>query len=181
MSVNGEETQVATEVVKRSNDEVRVLFDEAVAKVRSSAKVAATEVAKARCIRERQSRRPAGALPCLLIVEDDPLMASSYQRQCRGLATLIYTNTVAGGRCACGAMLDAAVVDLLLPDGSGAELIEELLARNVPVYVVSGLPYAGIVAELGPELAKRVVIIEKQGNYLETVTKHVQHAVTVAR
>jgi DNA-binding NarL/FixJ family response regulator len=86
---------------------------------------------------------PTAAKPKLLIVEDDPALGRSIQRNTRPYFEIIATDSVEGAVEAIehgGAELAAAVVDIGLPDGTGFDVVELLRRhdRNLPVLILTG-------------------------------------------
>src|SRR3954451_22782816 len=86
---------------------------------------------------------PAAAKPKLLIVEDDPALGRSIQRNTRPYFEIIATDSVEAAVEAIehGASdLAAAVVDIGLPDGTGFDVVELLRRhdRNLPVLILTG-------------------------------------------
>jgi DNA-binding NarL/FixJ family response regulator len=85
---------------------------------------------------------PVLAKPKLLIVEDDPALGRSIQRNTRPYFDVIATDSVetAVEVIEHGGELAAAVVDIGLPDGTGFDVVELLrrLHRNVPVLILTG-------------------------------------------
>ncbi len=86
---------------------------------------------------------PTAAKPKLLIVEDDPALGRSIQRNTRPYFEIIATDSIEGAVEAIehgGAELAAAVVDIGLPDGTGFDVVELLRRhdRNLPVLILTG-------------------------------------------
>jgi DNA-binding NarL/FixJ family response regulator len=86
---------------------------------------------------------PTSAKPKLLIVEDDPALGRSIQRNTRPYFEIIATDSVEAAVEAIehGASdLAAAVVDIGLPDGTGFDVVELLRRhdRNLPVLILTG-------------------------------------------
>lgn len=83
----------------------------------------------------------------VLLVEDHPLLATALARMLSARARLVTETTVGGARRQLDGAerFDLAIVDLLLPDGSGLEVLEELRARSVPAVVLSGAVQAANV------------------------------------
>lgn len=85
---------------------------------------------------------PTAVKPRLLIVEDDPALGRSIQRNTRPYFEIIATDSVEGAVEAIehGAELAAAVVDIGLPDGTGFDVVELLRRhdRNLPVLILTG-------------------------------------------
>lgn len=85
---------------------------------------------------------PAVIKPKLLIVEDDPALGRSIQRNTRPYFDIIATESLETALEAIEhrhAELAAAVVDIGLPDGSGFEVVEALRSRdrNLPVLILT--------------------------------------------
>jgi DNA-binding NarL/FixJ family response regulator len=86
---------------------------------------------------------PTAVKPKLLIVEDDPALGRSIQRNTRPYFEIIATDSVEGAVEAIehgAAELAAAVVDIGLPDGTGFDVVELLRRhdRNLPVLILTG-------------------------------------------
>lgn len=75
----------------------------------------------------------------VLVVEDDPTVASALVRGLRkaGFEVELETDGACGLRAARRGDHDAIVLDLMLPERDGFELLEALGARSVPVLVLS--------------------------------------------
>ncbi|HXK16278.1 MAG TPA: response regulator [Polyangiaceae bacterium] len=106
-----------------------------------------------------------------LIVEDDPVVARSIARRLLHLGyTVSLAQTCRAGRAA-GLGFQVAVLDLDLPDGSGADLADELLrvgaVRNI-VFYTGSLNVAereraerfGAVIDKGRDLADLIAALE---------------------
>ena len=84
---------------------------------------------------------PTTMKPKLLIVEDDPALGRSIQRNTRPYFEIIVTESVEGAVTAIEQVtLAAAVVDIGLPDGTGFDVVELLRRhdRNMPVLILTG-------------------------------------------
>ena len=103
--------------------------------------------------------------PRLLLLEDDRATYTALQ----GILTLrgwdvVVATTVADARCALDAPLDAAVLDLMLPDGAGDDLVRQLRERSadMPIAVTTGVSDADRLAALdghGPTVLLRKPIM----------------------
>ena len=93
----------------------------------------------------RPPRQPAPDAPCpraagegrtVLVVEDDPVTRLALARLLRSQGWAVTTaGTLAEAVRALDARPDRAIVDLLLPDGDGARLIEHVRAAGLPTRV----------------------------------------------
>jgi DNA-binding NarL/FixJ family response regulator len=85
---------------------------------------------------------PTVVKPKLLIVEDDPALGRSIQRNTRPYFDIITADSVEGAVEAIehGAELAGAVIDIGLPDGNGFDVVELLRRhdRNLPVLILTG-------------------------------------------
>jgi DNA-binding response OmpR family regulator len=89
--------------------------------------------------------------PRLLLVEDDRATYTAIQ----GILTLrgwdvVVATTVATARVAMAGPLDAAVLDLMLPDGAGEQLLAQLRGRfaGIPIAVTTGVSDPDRLGEL---------------------------------
>jgi len=100
----------------------------------------------------------------VLVVEDDPGVLKALRRKLTqaGHAVSTATNCEAGR--ALTAQFDLAILDLELPDGSGVELAEELLARSQAVQVVF---YTGAADRLLLARAGRLGLIVNKNQSVE--------------
>jgi DNA-binding response OmpR family regulator len=77
----------------------------------------------------------------VLVVEDESTVASTLVKGMRaeGFAVHLATRGEEGVRLACADPPDAIVLDLVLPDGSGFEVLEQIQGRcNAPIVVLTG-------------------------------------------
>jgi DNA-binding response OmpR family regulator len=102
------------------------------------------------------------ARPRLLLLEDDRATYTALKRvlALRGW-DVILTTTVAEAREALDEPLDAAVLDLMLPDGAGDDLVQELRTRSpdMPIAVTTGVSDADRLALI--HLAGPTVLLRK--------------------
>lgn len=83
----------------------------------------------------------AGARPAVLVVEDESLLArlQGQMLEKAGAEVVGPAPTLAGARSlVADRTLDGAIIDLGLPDGDGADLVNELTDRGVRCAVVTG-------------------------------------------
>lgn len=77
----------------------------------------------------------------VLLVEDDPKLAKVVQQGLRenGFDVALATGAAEALARACGADFDAIILDVLLPDGNGLDVLKELRRRKegVPVLILS--------------------------------------------
>lgn len=78
----------------------------------------------------------------ILCVEDEAAIAEFYDREFSKFACVIVVGTVKEGCAAVDSVrFDMAVLDVILPDGSGVEVARRLrlVQDDVPIYVISAL------------------------------------------
>lgn len=120
---------------------------EAATYLRTSARSHATKVASARRVSVRPKNGTSTVVPNVLIVEDDHGLQDAYRRQFGKRANIIRADTYAAAQAVLASpAIDVVVVDLRLPDGNGAALVDEIRSqeRPLPVFVVTGVPAAEV-------------------------------------
>ncbi|MEM1417557.1 MAG: response regulator, partial [Myxococcota bacterium] len=86
----------------------------------------------------------------MLIVEDEEGLATNLEELFAGQWEVRRARSLAEALDVCDRQpLAAALVDLRLPDGSGEELVQQLLARGTRVVVITGMPREDAEALVG--------------------------------
>lgn len=78
----------------------------------------------------------------ILIIEDDPDLCTLVELALENLGTVTTVHTLAAARVAARQSPDLAILDVMLPDGNGLDLVPELQgdqAIHVPVLILTGL------------------------------------------
>lgn len=85
----------------------------------------------------------ASTLPVILVVEDDPDLSLLVEYALSGFGAVQTAATIAAARTAVAEEEpDAVILDVLLPDGNGLDLVSELQARpgvHLPILILTGL------------------------------------------
>jgi CheY-like chemotaxis protein len=95
-------------------------------------------------IRASEGRRePVGAEPVVLVVDDNQGLLTWLEQELKGAGfhPIVYASLEEASRAAESVRPDAAVVDVILPDGNGVHLAVQLRKRfaRLPVIVMSGM------------------------------------------
>jgi DNA-binding NarL/FixJ family response regulator len=119
---------------------------------------------------------PSAACVRVLVVEDEAACGRCLLRTIKGFggaATLVDTVHDAHEQRASGASWSALIVDVLLPDGSGLDILREARARGigVPALVISGL-HDNDVAYAAFELGTPYLVKPVDGVYVESLVHH---------
>lgn len=140
---------------QREADALRADLDRVLQGVReSSERLAAVVVAPPRkaqaMTRRAPSARPAPR-PLVLVVEDDPFTSRMYMRVLSERHRVVLASRISEAREILDRCVpDAAVVDLMLPDGNGAMLVHDIreVSERTRIVIVTGLAQQTAMADL---------------------------------